>query len=559
MAGMFFRIFFIYGISLFRTQADNGSGPPPAKKAKGNPIITRYPPPPGYVPPVQQLPTPPYGQSPVWQGQTYGQPVYQQPAYATPQLSAYPPQHLVPQTYGQLQPTAQAYAPNGAWQAPAQAITHARHYSVPAVPSISLDGNGDPFPPQDLQQNDDALEHEYDEECYYARHPEQINPTLSLGAIEWKAPMPARSALPCTFQEAEMGALAPRHASARSRESVSTLCKDDEAFLSIKQTDAWSDLKSSLIFKEFPTVCNKLISLSQLLAKYRDRYDAEWAAGPRSPTPALTRAPTPERSDSRASGYSRHMEIDQQEGGVRISTEQPEVFGGQFDVLDDLEAALRTSNRHGSVTHSRAGSMAHSRAGSVAHSRAGSVNHVRAGSVTHSRAGSVTHPRNGSVYSHHRRQSSTANIPRPKALPAIRDSAQEDVLAALGVSGSPKMVYQTPGPAFGPPPPNVVQRHSRESSVASTRSTHHTSQPVILEEPDAVDAIIHRVTNGHTANNLSVYCENEEPDDNATPKPQRWQRDTTRKRSYADTQAGAQHQYDEETPKRSKPYRSDHR
>lgn len=543
--------------------ADTRSGPPPAKKVRGNPIITRYPPPPGYVPPVQQLPTPPYGQSPVWSGQSYTQPTYlpnQQTGYSTPQTYAQaPPSHL---------PGYHDYAPHVAWQAPAQAMVPDRRYSVPTIPNSDLDGNGDLLSPQDLNVNDNALEHEFDEECYYARHPEQIIASLSLGIIEHKAPLPSRSALPCTFREAELEALAPRAVSAPHREGVSALCVDEEALLSVRQTDAWHDLKSSIIFKEFPKTCNKLISISDLLARYKEQFDAEWAAGPRSPTPALTRASTPARPESRASSHSHIMEHDQHEGSVRRSTERPEEFGGQFNALDDFDAVMsRANRRYASVGRSRAGSMARSRAGSVAHCRAGSINQVRAGSITHSRAGSVahsragsvTHTRHGSVQPHSRRQSSTTNSVRPKMLPAIHDPVQDDILAALGVSGSPKTVYQTPGPAFGPPPTSVVTRHSRESSVSSVHSNHHhIQQPSIAEGSEALGAIKHRVTHVHGANTLQPHDEDREPDEDATPRPQRWQRDSTRKRSYADSQAGAQ-QSDDDTPKRPKPCQPNHR
>lgn len=528
--------------------ASHGGGPPPAKKARGNPIITRYPPPPGYVPPVHQLPTPPYGQAPVWPGQNYAQPTYlpnQQPGYSTPQIYAQaPPSHL---------PGYHDYAPSVAWQAPAQAMVPGQRYSVPTIPSTDLDGNGDLLSPQDLNVNDSSLEHEYDEECYYARHPEQIDASLSLGIIEYKAPLPSRSALPCTFKEAELEALAPRAVPATHREGVSALCVDEEALLSVRQTDAWPDLKGSIIFKEFPKTCNKLISLSDLLARNKEQFDAEWAAGPRSPTPALTQASTPARPESRASGHNRIMEHDQHEGFVWRSTERPEEFGGQLNALDDFDAALRANRRYASAGHSRAGSVAHYRAGSINQVRAGSITHSRAGSVAHSRAGSVTHTRHGSVQPHSRRQSSTTNIVRPKVLPAIHDPVQDGILAALGVSGSPKTVYQTPGPAFGPVPTSAVTRHSRESSVSSVRSNHHhIQQPSIAEGSEASGAIMHRVTHFHDANTLQPHYEDREPDEDATPRPQRWQRDSTRKRSYADSQAGAQ-QYDDDTPKRSKP------
>ncbi|USW57051.1 hypothetical protein Slin15195_G103700 [Septoria linicola] len=530
-----------------RHSASYSGGPPPAKKAKGNPVITRYPPPPGYRPPIHSAQLSTYGQLPSF-GHNYGQPAYsgsQPQTYMNVAAPSYTPHStlqpdLAPQsTYV----AAQNFAPTQ-WPPSGSATNHARHQSVPAIPTIILDGNGDPLPPCAVNESySETLEHSFDEECCYARYPELIEPSLSLGTVVWKAPTAAETALPSTF-EARLEAVAPLGFAGLKGKGVSAICNGEEALLSVRQTEAWLELKDSLIFKEFPKVCKKLISLSELLADYRSRFDSQWAAGPRSPTPGLTREPTPARSDSRASNHSQRVELDQQEGAIRQSTERGPAFGGQLNVLDDLEAALRSGSRPPSVSHYRAGSVTHS----------------RAGSITHSRAGSVTHSRPGSVHGHHRRHSSTTNFTRPKPLPVVRDSAQEDILAALGVTGSPQMVYQTPGPAFGPAPTSTNGsrgRHSRESSVASSRSSHHTQQPAILEEPDAVDAVIDRLTRGHATATLHPIEDDREPDDNATPKPQRWQRDNMRKRSYADSQAGAQ-QEDDETPKRPRASRPEY-
>lgn len=59
------------------------------------------------------------------------------------------------------------------------------------------------------------------------------------------------------------------------------------------------------------------------------------------------------------------------------------------------------------------------------------------------------------------------SIDRPRAMGIIRDRAQEDVLAALGVTGSPKMAYQTPGPAY-----------SSNNSASSARPRGSLSYPV---------------------------------------------------------------------------------
>lgn len=369
-------------------------------------------------------------------------------------------------------------------------------------------------PMDDVMLTGEELEHEFDGECYFARNPDEINPELSLGLIEWKAPLPTKRALPATFGEAELEALAPRLPQATDGESISeyfTGTKRDDAFLSVRQTDSWPEVKDSLIFKEFAAVCSEVITLAKLLDKYRFRYDPKWAEADRfstrSTTPDLVREPTPvdERSQ---------MDVDERQASVGAGRERSEPPNG---ILDDLEQALRPSSR-------------------------GSVHHHR-------------HSRNNSV--------SSQNLTRPKPLPPVRDQNQEGILAALGVTGSPKMVFQTPGPAFGPPP--------TKSRIKSVNSVNHL--PGLNIPPPGQPARQHSPThdvwnqgpNGYhperpgsahshrTANGSDFDAE---PDDQITPRP-KIQRNDTRKRSYADSTAGAAleplYEDDEETPKRKQP------
>ncbi|EME78608.1 uncharacterized protein MYCFIDRAFT_78320 [Pseudocercospora fijiensis CIRAD86] len=338
-----------------------------AKRAKGNPIITRYPPPPGYKGPNQ--PGAPYSAPSSW----------------------HPPPSNLPR--------------------------NARRHNSAPFPSTRqhpLDGNGDPLPPEDSNADSgNALEAAFDEECYFGRYPDEINPDLSLGSITWKAPLPARRALPGTFQEAELEALAPRIDVPSLDDSVSdyfSKLNGDEALLSIRQTEHWAEMRNDLIFREFPQMCASLMR--------------------------------------------------QDDGGV----------------LDDLEAALQNSNR-------------------------------------------VSMP------------------PEQRRPPPIRDQGQEDILAALGVTGSPKLVYETPGPAFGPRPTSAAgsekSAHSRSNSMTSVHGTNGMNG-------NALDFIPEVVIN-----------EDMEPDDMATPRPKKpYAGDTNRKRSYADTGPGAHEEFDdEETPR----------
>ncbi|KAF2803059.1 uncharacterized protein BDZ99DRAFT_526805 [Mytilinidion resinicola] len=122
-------------------QAGAPSGAPserPAKK-KGNPVITRYPPPPGYQGPYQ-------GSQPGYQAPQGGYPQgYQQPNYQQPAAQGYPQQaagyqapanyqqpaaYQQPQTYSQGY-SAQAYTqPHAAYQAPAQGYQQHQSYQA---------------------------------------------------------------------------------------------------------------------------------------------------------------------------------------------------------------------------------------------------------------------------------------------------------------------------------------------------------------------------------------------------------------------------------------------
>lgn len=337
-----------------------------------------------------------------------------------------------------------------------------------------------------VSDTSNGLEEDFDGECYFARHPEDIEEHLSLGIIEWKPPLPTKRALASTYQEAELEALASRPLQASDDESVSeffTKSRREESLLSVRQTDVWEEVKDSLIFREFAAVCSRITSLSEMLDQYKIRFDEKWATGDRrSPTPSLTRESTP-ANDVDMDTYSR----------------QP-LASSNNTILNNFEQALRSRSREPSQHRER-----------------------------HSRTNSVC-----STTSHH-----TGKITRPIPLPPIHDPTQEDILAALGVTGSPKLVYQTPGPAYGPAPTTAKRPHSRAGSVHSANG--------MLQPPVQPPLKIH----GYHEADYDA-----EPDDQATPRPKLNRFDSSRKRSYADSIAGAIEECDEEddetTPKQRK-------
>lgn len=389
----------------------------------------------------------------------------------------------------------------------------------------------------------EELEEDFDGECYFARNPEEINPELSLGLIEWKAPVATKRALPSTFKDAELEAVAPRPALASDDESVSAyfiLAKRDEALLSVRQMDDWDEVKESLIYKEFPALCAEIISMPTLLARYQFRYDAEWAARDpseaRSPTPELSRGPTPAQGEPGA-------DLDQERETAVPSREKSEVPNCQSGYLDNLEQALLSDNRRSMPPRQ---TPSHSRASSVA--------------------------------SQHR--GGHGKITRPKPLPPVRDQTQEEMLAALGVTGSPKLVYETPGPAFGPRPTTLESErvNSRANSVSSSNGRFPIPPPPPPppgppprsrnrngHQSWNADSYVPRQSNGHprqwsnghpqerrgsaSSNRTAAGSDFDGDDNDATPRAKQ-SNNLSRKRSFADSQEDSRARHDdEETPK----------
>ena len=335
----------------------------------------------------------------------------------------------------------------------------------------------------------ELLEAEFDDECYYFDHPEEIDNDLSIGWIESHSALPTPRPLPSTFSEAELEALAPRPYPSNGDLCISEYFaaeKGEEQLNTVRLSDSWVEIKDDLIFKEFLQIGYETIRLDMMTQKYRNRVDAKW-----------------DRSDSSAS--ISHL--------ARASIE--------------TTATVDYSRRQGSRPASRTGSRNGHRENSLQrHDQAG-LN----GSRSNSQAPNY---RPSSAASNHSRASSVCSRysnQRPKALEPIRDQAQDDILAKLGVTGSPRLVYETPGPAFGPPP--TSGRSSRQSSVASVQDNpfrsnsrgpsepHQRPQDVAFSNPWGANGgqQQYRQHSGSSHYNLtsSEFTIMEDPD--ATPRP----------------------------------------
>lgn len=326
----------------------------------------------------------------------------------------------------------------------------------------------------------EELESEYDEECYYFAHPEEIDEERSIGWIESHTALPTTRPLPATFNEAELEALAPRAQNSKGDDCISeyfTAERRDEQLNTVRLSDSWAEVKHDLIFKDFLQLDYETIRRDLMAQRYRNRTDPKW-----------------ERTNSSAS--VSHI--------ARASIESTGTFDG--------------NNRRTSRPPTRSASR-HSRHGSQDVADGGRRNSQ--GPNYRPSSAASNHSRASSVNSRYSTQ-------RPKALEPIRDQNQDDILAKLGVTGSPRLVYETPGPAFGPPASGHSSRQSSVSSVHENTSavTPHAPsapqqhpQPIAFNDPWNANGRYQHRQNPGMGHDLtsSEFTIMEDPD--ATPRP----------------------------------------
>ncbi|KAK1061362.1 hypothetical protein LTR74_011113 [Friedmanniomyces endolithicus] len=542
------------------------SGPPPAKKPKSNPVITYYPPPPGYQGPAQPQPQPSYP----WlqpQPQTQPQPPhpwlqpqpqpqpqpkpphpwlqpqshesggwaqsgyqsYPQHAYATPQgyqqpqlshqqLQAYfqnglpsghgyypySPAYLLPSNSWENGICAPQNAPAQQWQAPPPPpppgmTGNEARYSQASLPhatkvSISLkDGDSSLMPPpHPSTSGPDETDEDFDYN-HFARHPEDVDPNFSLGWLYWQAPLPTRVPLPATFDEAELLA----EASIKPESHIKSETYDEytisDYYKNARDPESRPNMletsarDNDSLHKTFLAVCTEMLSKVELMERYRDR---------------------PDRVERERSADA--MELD---GLTEASTSiKREESADDGDILSNLEQALHAADG----SHNRQATIGSARSGAASMS-------VTAGD------------RNT----------------RPKTPASIRGHAQEDVLAALGVTGSPKTVFPTPGPARASAPAHTS--HQNGSTAATQGPGSHAADRWYMRPPHSPPSQTQRLpglaydrrrsghsserpgssSSQHTSAGSDFQTEIADPD--ATPRP-RSSRTNGRKRSHSETE-----------------------
>jgi hypothetical protein len=307
-------------------------------------------------------------------------------------------------------------------------------FSPPPVDTFKENANFVSLDATFISPTADDLTEDFFSESYFASHPEELDPNLSLGFITWHPPLPTKRPLPATFNEAEIEAIAPRKPLPTDDEAISDFFifeKRHDAYISVRQTERWDQLKDSIIFKEIPAQCAEYLTASEVDA-YKLRHDRQWSPSFAEATPE---SESQEQMDTVEGATNSSAPRDPPSTARGDSTNQP------LYLLDSLEGAPKPDRPPQASQHSR---------------------HMSTSSAT-------AQPLN-----------------RPRPLMPVRDQQQEDVLAALGVTGSPKIVYETPGPAFGAPQPQRANSNSntgRPTSSTSDRGAPPTRQSSASHKP----------------------------------------------------------------------------
>lgn len=322
---------------------------------------------------------------------------------------------------------------------------------------------------------------------------EAIQPELSLGVIVWHPAAPRQRPLPSVYAEAELEALAPTALTKKEEECISRYFTSDkvhEVELSVKQTDEWEQVKDDLIFVEFAPSC-EVVPIHQVIAN-RDRPDigdeyseqdgqaARYASV--EPTTEIQREPSVQPAGGRQDTSIRRIQASRERS--MHANEAAE----QTDDDQEMDMSMDEDSRAPSRAQSRAPSRAPSAAPAhvqglfdgleqaldASNYPAGSRRQSVAGNAqgmgrSRSRHGSRPPSRQGSRP--RGRQSSQAPQGKP-IIPPPKDNTQENILASLGVEGSPRMVYATPGPAYGPSITNGQQSGTNSRYVGTTPCFH---------------------------------------------------------------------------------------
>ena len=485
---------------------------PPAKRQKSTAIVTRYAPPPGYVPPPNQgltgfqpqtagYPQQPathqhspyqgyplqgfqqyqqpqpghgYNQSVVWQQQQ--QPAWPQPHQYQqfPQQVAQPNQQLQPsypyQQNGQAQGQQQHYRqpsqqaaqtfmpPPQAPHKPSLSTTRSQPESMTGPSSSTVPQKRFFFGPKSTSSRsergieNDGLGYGYDidfeDEATSNQDTDASDPNLSLGTIVYLPAVMVKTPLPATFQEAELNAIAPAKPREGEEESISRYFTK-ELLHQVELSIRQSD--------EWESVKD-------------DAIFAEFA-------PTSDMMPLPKVKETRNRPDVIVQDVAQLEpstsathvarvGKVEMSSHNVvEDEASEDDRADGDQAMELTSDEEDASQHEDDGSQGQNSSNILDHleQALGANGSLRKGQAP-DHSVRATSPDKRNV---HRHPELSRYPSQPSISHIIRDEKQESLLAALGVEGSPKTAYPTPSPAFGSNESTIQERRPSMQSNPS--------------------------------------------------------------------------------------------
>lgn len=241
------------------------------------------------------------------------------------------------------------------------------------------------------------------------------NPELSLGIIVWHPASAVDRALPSTATQADKDTNHPvRTKLGGTEESISRYFKENnafEAFLSVRQTDLWNEVKDDPVYATFDHK-SELIPIDTVRASFRRARQGQDKTG------------------------------EEAEGEVKLADKQDCAAAKSLDKT--FSSDYSTGDKPTPRRSPKVEETSTRRLSSIPLQRKNSVH-------TPSR---VTDP---APVGHQQDSSKSYDI--------ARDDAQEDVLAKLGVTGSPKTVRPTTGPGYKGPSGSENTRLERSPQI----------------------------------------------------------------------------------------------
>jgi len=314
-----------------------------------------------------------------------------------------------------------------------------------------------------------------DDDDYFAKEDEEINPALSLGEIIWRPAVPVNKAMPAAWKQADkyFKDLPVSLAKDGRDESRSCYATTEENAMKecgpAKMCKSWPKMKDDPIFADL-TAKGKMITRDQVHANRS-----------RSAVPEVEDVDAEEGEIAGAPQYDFSTAADREDG---IGSSPPPHYAAFYShAMPPPPALLNPADVPMQGIEDRVGkspppcpppppplpqldddlidSAIRSATASLAVKKETTV--LRRPSIPQLNPESIpdlslpSRPPRGLKRSRSRSTSPERKVPKISHLPQkppewVKDEAQEDILAMLGVSGAPKPVFQTPGPAYTAPP-----------------------------------------------------------------------------------------------------------